>query len=214
MPVSFNVSHHTWDTCEILTSVETAGLREVRLASDTKSIHKVERFPHRRPSLDGQASGKGTGVPRWRVTPRYQPIHKPETWLASTHCRRRDVLRWVRHAKAAIKGVAFPASTVASAQHVALHNPSFHSGTPLKTREIKTILNACVTTQRQMHFHCHQSSGSLPGAVMANTSLNRTLCGGPSLGFKSVAQTRPTAKCRLARTLGVTGTSCSVITHG
>ena len=38
---------------------------------------------------------------------------------------------------------------------------------------------------------------------MANTSLNRTLCGSPSLGSKSLAQTRPTAKCRLARTLGL-----------
>ena len=56
-----------------------------------------------------------------------------------------------------------------------------------------------------MHFHCHQSSGTLPGAVMANPSLNRTLCGGPSLGSKSLAQTRPTAKCRLARTLAITG---------
>ena len=38
--------------------------------------------------------------------------------------------------------------------------------------------------------------------VRPNWSLNRTLCGSPGLGFKSVAQTRPTAKCRLARTLG------------
>ena len=169
-----------------------------------KSKHKVERLPHRRPSLDGQASKKLTGIPRRRVTPRYQSINKPETWLASTHSRRRDVLRWVRHAKSAINGVAFPASTVASAQHVALHNPSFRSAAPLKKREIKAIVNVCVTTQRQMHFHCPQSNGSLPDAVMANTSLNRTLCGGPSLGFKSLAQTRPAAKCRLARTLGLT----------
>ena len=35
-----------------------------------------------------------------------------------------------------------------------------------------------------------------------NWSLNRTLCGSPILGFKSLAQNRPTAKCRLARTLG------------
>ena len=34
-----------------------------------------------------------------------------------------------------------------------------------------------------------------------NRSLNRTLCGGPGLGFKSLAQTRPAAKCRLASTL-------------
>ena len=34
--------------------------------------------------------------------------------------------------------------------------------------------------------------------VQPNTSLKRTLCGGPSLGFKSLAQTRPTAKCRFA----------------
>ena len=34
--------------------------------------------------------------------------------------------------------------------------------------------------------------------VRPNRSLNRTLCGGPGLGFKSLAQTRPTAKCRLA----------------
>ena len=36
-----------------------------------------------------------------------------------------------------------------------------------------------------------------------NRSLNRTLCGSPGLGFKSLAQTRPAAKCRLASTLGV-----------
>ena len=38
-------------------------------------------------------------------------------------------------------------------------------------------------------------------AVRSNPSLNRTLCGSPILGFKSLAQNRPTAKCRLARTL-------------
>ena len=43
--------------------------------------------------------------------------------------------------------------------------------------------------------------------VRPNRSLNRTLCGGPGLGFKSLAQTRPAAKCRLASTLGLT-TSC------
>ena len=31
-----------------------------------------------------------------------------------------------------------------------------------------------------------------------NSSLNRTFCGGPRLGYKILAQTRPTAKCRLA----------------
>ena len=40
--------------------------------------------------------------------------------------------------------------------------------------------------------------------VWPNRSLNRTLCGGPGLGFKSLAQTRPAAKCRLASTLGLT----------
>ena len=32
----------------------------------------------------------------------------------------------------------------------------------------------------------------------AHPTLNRTVCGGPSLGFKSIAQTRPSANCRLA----------------
>ena len=41
-------------------------------------------------------------------------------------------------------------------------------------------------------------------AVWPNRSLNRTLCGGPGLGFKSLAQTQPTAKCRLASTLAIT----------
>jgi len=42
-------------------------------------------------------------------------------------------------------------------------------------------------------------SGAMPGnALMANHSLNRTLCGGPILGSKSLAQNQPTAKCRLA----------------
>ena len=31
-----------------------------------------------------------------------------------------------------------------------------------------------------------------------NSSLNRTFCGGPRLGYKILAQTQPTAKCRLA----------------
>ena len=44
----------------------------------------------------------------------------------------------------------------------------------------------------------------LSTAVLPNWSLNRTLCGGLGLGFKSLAQTQPTAKCRLARTLGRT----------
>ena len=44
---------------------------------------------------------------------------------------------------------------------------------------------------------------------MPNWSLNRTLCGGPGLGSKSLAHTRPAAKCRLARTLGPQAT----ITH-
>ena len=47
---------------------------------------------------------------------------------------------------------------------------------------------------------------------MANPSLNRTLCGGPGLGFKSLAQTRPAAKCRLASTLGRTFSKpCSAV---
>ena len=37
-----------------------------------------------------------------------------------------------------------------------------------------------------------------------NLALNRTLCGSPGLGSKSLAQTRPAAKCRLASTLGPT----------
>ena len=35
-------------------------------------------------------------------------------------------------------------------------------------------------------------------ALRPNPTLNRTVCGGPSLGFKSIAQTRPAANCRLA----------------
>ena len=31
-----------------------------------------------------------------------------------------------------------------------------------------------------------------------NSSLNRTFCGGPRLGYKILAQTQPTAKCRLS----------------
>ena len=31
-----------------------------------------------------------------------------------------------------------------------------------------------------------------------NSTLNRTFCGGPRLGYKILAQTQPTAKCRLA----------------
>ena len=31
-----------------------------------------------------------------------------------------------------------------------------------------------------------------------NSSLNRTFCGGPRLGYKILAQTQPAAKCRLA----------------
>ena len=37
-------------------------------------------------------------------------------------------------------------------------------------------------------------------AVWPNRSLNRTLCSGPGLGFKSLAQTQPAANCRLAQT--------------
>ena len=47
-------------------------------------------------------------------------------------------------------------------------------------------------------------------AARPNWSLNRTLCGGPGLGFKSLAQTRPAAKCRLASTLGFTDTNCAL----
>ena len=42
--------------------------------------------------------------------------------------------------------------------------------------------------------------------VRPNLPLNRTLCGGPSLGFKSLAQTRPAAKGRLAQTIGAVET--------
>ena len=49
----------------------------------------------------------------------------------------------------------------------------------------------------------HLTVGSFnAGAVLPNWSFNRTLCGGPSLGSKILAQTRPAAKCRLTRTLG------------
>ena len=44
-----------------------------------------------------------------------------------------------------------------------------------------------------------------------NRSLNRTLCGSPGLGFKSLAQTRPAAKCRLASTLGNTNSESSAL---
>ena len=43
-----------------------------------------------------------------------------------------------------------------------------------------------------------------------NQSLNRTFCGGPGLGLKSLAQTRPATKCRLAQTLGLTISTCGV----
>ena len=38
----------------------------------------------------------------------------------------------------------------------------------------------------------------MANAEPPNPTLNRTLCGGPSLGFKILAQTRPIAKRRLA----------------
>ena len=46
-------------------------------------------------------------------------------------------------------------------------------------------------------------AGNINIPVMPNWALNRTLCGGPGLGCKILAQTRPAAKCRLATTLGV-----------
>ena len=41
-------------------------------------------------------------------------------------------------------------------------------------------------------------------SLWPNPSLNLTLCGGPILGPKSLAQNSPTTKCRLAQTLGPT----------
>ena len=49
--------------------------------------------------------------------------------------------------------------------------------------------------------------------VRPNWSLNRTLCGSPSFGSKSLAQTRPTAKCRLAQTLGRTRRPRAIFTR-
>ena len=54
--------------------------------------------------------------------------------------------------------------------------------------------------------------GNLNIPVMPNWALNRTLCGGPGLGYKILAQTRPAAKCRLATTLGRTFSKpCSAV---
>ena len=60
------------------------------------------------------------------------------------------------------------------------------------------LKNFCVVTFGAGHELTRKYNGVLP-----NWSLNRTLCGSPILGFKSLAQNRPTAKCRLARTLGL-----------
>ena len=66
------------------------------------------------------------------------------------------------------------------------------------------LKNFCVVTFGAGHELTRKYNGVLP-----NWSLNRTLCGSPILGFKSLAQNRPTAKCRLARTLGVS--NCQVL---
>ena len=52
----------------------------------------------------------------------------------------------------------------------------------------------------------HTAANTAPG-YWPNLSLNRTFCGSPGLGLKILAQTRPTAKCRLAQTLGLAGTA-------
>ena len=50
---------------------------------------------------------------------------------------------------------------------------------------------------------CYRIAFTL-SALLPNRALNRTFCGGPRLGYKILAQTRPAAKCRLACTLGTT----------
>ena len=61
----------------------------------------------------------------------------------------------------------------------------------------------CVALVRQFGL----CPNSLPSLWLRLTCAQPALCGGPSLGFKSLAQTRPAAKCRLASTLGLTSTA-------
>ena len=67
-----------------------------------------------------------------------------------------------------------------------LHHSSKHHVQTASVAQVKLLKAAVVN---------HQTNTN---ALRPNPPLNRTLCGGPSLGLKSIAQTRPTAKCRLA----------------
>ena len=129
-------------------------------ASEANSKYKMERLLHGQPVLDEDASQKLAGASRRRVTPRCQSANNLGTWRASTCCRRfnspvdrgRDALRQVHHANTAINKASFLATTVASAQHVAHHNPYFRSGRRLKNREIKAILNGRAARQAKCIF--------------------------------------------------------------
>ena len=96
------------------------------------------------------------------------------------------------------------------------------------TMPLHRLAWAALNLQRRNEFHQPSASaglmktvhGSLSFGVIRrqaakvvwpNRSLNRTLCGGPGLGFKILAQTRPAAKCRLASTLDLTCTTRGAI---
>ena len=85
-------------------------------------------------------------------------------------------------------------------QAIQWHQPSLYSVRQLRASSFRRQLQK----SGQAHLCGAQQPAQQPSLAARqpqcthNLALNRTFCGGPRLGYKILAQTQPTAKCRLA----------------
>ena len=129
-------------------------------ASEANSKYKMERLLHdQRGRKNRRASSwlalragelrRDASQQTTQERGRHQPAAAEST---QPFDRGRDALRQVHHAKTAINKASFLATTVASEQYVAHHNPSFRSGRRSKNRAIMAILNGRVANQAKCIF--------------------------------------------------------------
>ena len=116
---------------------------------------------------------------------------------ASSRCASTKLL-----ASCAVSAIAVSANgvTFQATKAIQSHPPFLHSGLQLRASYFRHQMqksgqaHLCGAQQLAQQL----SLAARPPQCTHNLALNRTFCGGPRLGYKILAQTQPTAKCRLA----------------
>ena len=151
----------------------------------------------RRPSVLRRPAGR-RGIATLTIHHRKKP--------ANSRCTSTKLL-----ASCAVSAIAVSASgvTFQAPQGIQSRPPFLYSGLQLRA--------SCFRRQMQKSGQARLCGAQQPAQQSSlaarqpqcthNLALNRTFCGGQRLGYKILAQTQPAAKCRLACTLGLTGTA-------